>query len=387
MRPVHIHLARPQRWPWFNLDWEEGKHKRRTKGKGGGQFTKTEGGGGSEQPAPKAAAAEKKPAAKAEGGAQEAPKRAGKAAGGAGPASGGTMGVVPPLPTNAAAKAAADLPPQQQVSNLVAQHFSAAEHAAAHNDLSVTTADVLKEFPPDTAAKIQAVNERLAVTPETISIHKHGGVYTPERQLEHQRIIDKFMSDAQIAAATPAAGDKPTFTLLGGRGGSGKSGLKHTAYNPDTAIVLNSDDIKEELPEYEGWNAAQVHEESTDLFNRMTDLAKQLGLNIVHDATMKSPDKAVALATEMKSAGYRLEAHYMFLPVQHAANRAVKRFLGDTGRFVPPSIVLSNTRNEHAFDQVKGMCDAWSFRDNNVPKGTKAKLLAEYRGTGTKGDQ
>ena len=132
-------------------------------------------------------------------------------------------------------------------------------------------------------------------------------------------------------------------------------------------------------PEFEGWNAFQVHEESSELFDQITDLAQKMGLNIVHDATMKTGHKAVALVKRFNEAGYATEAHYMHLPRQEAAKRAVGRFIGggEKGRYVPIDVVLSNTTNEHSFDQVKSLVSKWSFRDNNVAKGEKPILIAQ----------
>lgn len=162
-------------------------------------------------------------------------------------------------------------------------------------------------------------------------------------------------------------------------GNSGKSSLEGRVYDKSTCIVLDADALKKELPEYEGWNAHQVHEESSALFEKITDLAQQFGLNICHDATMKTSKKAVDLVKRFKAAGYRTEAHYMHLPRQEAAKRAVKRFLdgGEKGRYVPVDVVLSNTSNEASFDAVTSLVDRWSFRDNNVPKGSKPILISE----------
>jgi hypothetical protein len=69
----------------------------------------------------------------------------------------------------------------------------------------------------------------------------------------------------------------------------------------------------------------------------------------------------------------------MHLPRQEAARRAVDRFLGPTGRYVPPGVVLKNTENEESFEKIKPLVDAWSFRDNNVPEGTPPTLISEKR--------
>lgn len=256
--------------------------------------------------------------------------------------------------------------------------FNAAHFAAQHDDQHVTSESVLAHFPSDTKAKMDGLISRLRNEPQTIDMHRdEAGNWTPERQALHDSIRNHFLGEARIRAARPESGQRPTFTILGGRGGSGKSWFKGQVYNPETAIVLDSDEIKHMLPEYKGWNAAQVHEESGHLFDKITEVARQLGLNIVHDATMKTPEKAVDLVKGFKEAGYSIEAHYMHLPRQEAAKRAVERFLGPTERLVPPEVVLANTKNEQAFQDVREHADRWSFRDNNVPRGEPPRLISE----------
>ena len=135
------------------------------------------------------------------------------------------------------------------------------------------------------------------------------------------------------------------------------------------------------LPGYEGGLAALYHEESSELFEALTEQAMGMGLNLVHDATMKTGSKATALVENMKKAGYDVEAHYMFLPPQDAAHRAMKRFLGPkdegTGRFVPPELILGNTKNEANFDGIKPLVKKWSFWDNRDEHGGTPKLMEE----------
>lgn len=265
---------------------------------------------------------------------------------------------------------------------VAADKFDAAAFAKEHDQSDVSVASVLAGFPEDTKAKIDNVEAKLKGVKQTIELFKKDGKYTPERQALHQTIVEKFLSSEKIAAARPADGTLPSFTILGGRGGSGKSSFKNTVYDPGKAVVLDADEIKHMLPEYKGWNAFEVHDESGDLFDLITDLAKTNGLNIVHDATMKTPDKAVSLVHGFKSSGYSVQAHYMHLPRQEAAKRAVGRFLGggNEGRYVPVDVVLGNTKNEQSFDAIKPLVDAWSFRDNNVPRGQPPKLIAQSAG-------
>jgi len=49
---------------------------------------------------------------------------------------------------------------------------------------------------------------------------------------------------------------------------------------------------------------------------------------------------------------------------------------GESGRYVPPEVVLGNTENEANFDKIKKNVDAWSFHDNNRSKEEGPKLIS-----------
>jgi predicted kinase len=205
--------------------------------------------------------------------------------------------------------------------------------------------------------------------------------YTPEREALHGRIMGALLSPDKLRSAKPREGEKPTMIMLGGRGGSGKSWFKDNVYDPNKFVILDADTIKEELPEYEGWNSFQVHEESSDILEQMLDLCKREGLNIVIDMTMKTPKSAYERLALFKDKGYRTEAYYMHLPPQEAAKRAINRYRNGEkendykGRFVPPETILKMRQNEETFDLIKGLVDDWSFRDST--DGFPPKLISQ----------
>ncbi|MGE8127729.1 zeta toxin family protein [Methylobacterium sp. NPDC080182] len=258
-----------------------------------------------------------------------------------------------------------------------AKNFDAAAYARSHDDPNVSAADIVRDLPSGASEEIAAVEARLSSLVETSDTFMQRGAYTANRQRLHERIINDILSDEKIAAATPPEGQAPTFTILGGRGGSGKSWFEGNVYDPEKSVVLDADHIKGMLPEYEGWNAAQVHTESGQIFEKIVEIARALGLNVVLDKTMKTAKSAIAEVQAFKAAGYRTEAHYMHLPRKEAAQRAAERFLGESKRYVPVEIVLANTSNESTFDQVRLIVDRWSFRDNNVTRGAPPILISE----------
>jgi predicted kinase/plastocyanin len=272
--------------------------------------------------------------------------------------------------------------------------FNAAEWKSQWDDPEATPDEKGFEYILDSfgtagaeiAWKIRETEEKLKGRPQTWQKYRITGEgesarYTEEREKLHGRIMQELLSPDKLRSALPPIGEKPTFMILGGRGGSGKSWFKNNVYDPSKFIILDADEIKSMLPEFEGWNAQDVHEESSDILEQMLTTCIRNGLNVVIDGTMKTASSALAKVFRMKSAGYRTEAHYMHLPRQEAAKRAIGRFKNGgkegqngeppepfTGRYVPVDIILKNTTNEDSFDQVKGIVDKWSFRDNNVEK-------------------
>lgn len=256
------------------------------------------------------------------------------------------------------------------------------------DDPSVTQDDILADLSRDDREEILLAIKRAETQATSLqdpaNVHQDGplkGEFTEERRKLHQQIIKDILTDEAIAAATPKNGEQPTFIVLGGRGGSGKSSFswgtdregnvrepKVNEFDSRKFLVLDSDAIKERLkPPYKGWNAYSVHEESSVLFDALTQTAAEMGLNFIHDATLKS-GSVKSTIEYTKELGYRVEGHYMFVPRQVSAKRAVSRYLGDgpkkRGRLVPPEIILGNTKNERNFDALKGQFDHWSAYDN-----------------------
>src|ERR1019366_6954727 len=187
-------------------------------------------------------------------------------------------------------------------------------------------------FKPEDVDEMKEMAEKATAAPPTDKSPPYfdpkTGNYTPERKRLHHTIIQKILDEQTIKAATPPEGTRPTFIVLGGRGGSGKSAFTEgdpprvNEFDPKKFLIMDADKIKGMLdPPYKGWNANQVHEESSYLFDQICDSAQKMGLNIISDATLKS-DKMGPVLKGLQDGGYDIEGHYMFLPRQKAAERA-----------------------------------------------------------------
>ena len=265
-----------------------------------------------------------------------------------------------------------------------------AHFAQSKDDPAITADKVYSNFSDDDVQEMKdKVKEAMRLEPSDKKFTDKAGNYSPERLKLHQDIISSVLSPEKIKAATPPKGTKPTFVVLGGRGGSGKSAFTHDEHTGEPAkvnefdskkfLTLDADAVKQLLdPPYEGWNANQVHEESSFLFDKIADMAQKMGLNIISDATLKS-DKMGPVLQGLIDQGYEVEGHYMFLPRQKAASRACGRYLKkgkeSRGRLVPPEVILGNTQNEANFDKLKPLFKKWSAYNNDVAKGEDPQLI------------
>ena len=144
----------------------------------------------------------------------------------------------------------------------------------------------MAKLPETTRQMISHVEKRLAnAVPTNAPVSEGGfkqadGTYTPEREKVHAEIIRSILTPETVANARPAPGEKPVFTMIGGRGGSGKSWFsgKGQKVDPTRNIVIDNDSFKSKLPGYEGWNAALYHEEASDIFDRLDVMARSLGV-------------------------------------------------------------------------------------------------------------
>jgi len=200
------------------------------------------------------------------------------------------------------------------------------------------------------------------------------GGYTAERQAVHDEIIGHF--ESQFGAPQ----EYPVAVVTGGLPGAGKTaGLRQTV-DLDRFTNVNSDDVKTLLPEYNGANAAWLHEESDHVARIVLSRAVDRRQNVIIDTTMRTggsgearmDDGIVGRVKALRERGYDVRAQFTEVPLKTSSERAMNRYVRE-GRFVPPGYIRTgrstsgrfSSRNRETFESVKELVNGWSVFDNS----------------------
>ncbi len=195
-------------------------------------------------------------------------------------------------------------------------------------------------------------SERLAWTDE--------GLTPPESPVKHER-------KAVILLGPPA---------------SGKSSLANPIARDLRAMIIDPDEVKKALPEYQdGIGAHAVHEESSHISKEIRDDALEQGANLLLPKVGDKAGSIQALTRLLKENGYDVEITLMQVDYKEVRNRMYGRFL-ETGRFVPPSYLKSvGNKPSETFEVLKkkGVANGYSKVDNNAPKDQDPEILEDSR--------
>ena len=172
------------------------------------------------------------------------------------------------------------------------------------------------------------------------------GRYLEQRKGLHKSILNKYLS--QIVRLPQKR--NPNSVFMAGGPGAGKSftlDLLTKAGVIDTSkyVIINSDDIKELIPEYQTFKkvnpqkaADMVHVESTYLKDQVVKEATRRKVNFILDGTFSNPLLAKALLQTLT--GFQTKILFVDAPTEVLLKRVEERGK-KTGRFVPTDYVKS----------------------------------------------
>lgn len=174
--------------------------------------------------------------------------------------------------------------------------------------------------------------------------------------------------------------------IIVGLPGSGKSSaLANVISQEFNSRIIDSDEAKELLPEYNnGWGAGIVHNESKLISDTQLKESILKGENIVLPrvgGNYKVIDQIVSLA---KKSGYKVYLHYVELSREKALGRMLDRFI-DTGRFLAPELIdkydnsIDGNKIAKTYEYFKkgGNINGYSKWSNDVGKGERPILIEQ----------
>ena len=210
---------------------------------------------------------------------------------------------------------------------------------------------------------------------DTQGKHKKDGVYTEERRSLHK---EKILSPYSKAMDDLANQEEKRVVFMSGLPASGKTTatkrmFKKVGDNPEILednsghkyVVLNADDIKGLLPEYNGLNAAEVHEESSDLNKMLIAMAQDKGASVVIDGTLANPEKAKKIHENFKGLGYKGSLINVKVKTENSLKRAKSRY-DRSKRFVPFDVIAGMSEGIiKTIEELKESFESYTSIDNN----------------------
>lgn len=208
-------------------------------------------------------------------------------------------------------------------------------------------------------------------------------IITPERASVQDDILDELMShgsavldsDGKVQYTGPVKQEKRLDVVIGPPAAGKSSALVDPISQRYGSRVLDSDMVKELLPEYNGGlNSGYLHNESRHIWREMQAEAIAQDDNVVLPIVGHNLQSVLDAIQPYREAGYIINAHYLELDGKKAMGRALNRFLTD-GRYIDPKYLasVSDGRITQVYDQLKGggMIDGYSHWSNDVPQGQR----------------
>ncbi len=175
--------------------------------------------------------------------------------------------------------------------------------------------------------------------------------------------------------------DSKAFLVLG-LPASGKSSVISDKLLKDyKAFLLDSDEAKKILPEYDnGWGSDAVHKESKLVIKELRKIILASKMNFVHPIVGSKLQKVENLISELYGAGYDVTVHLVEVDAQTSLSRLLKRFISDN-RFLNPRIIFDyGNKPSEVYDSVKEGADNYAKWSNEVKRGERPRKIEQsYR--------
>jgi len=240
----------------------------------------------------------------------------------------------------------------------------------------------LKEIPPKKIEKLTKNVKQFKEGDDTLAKYNKDKKWSALRDVTHKKIFKEYTKNAKQAKAK----DEPRIIFMAGMPASGKTYATKEQFtkindylvqdkNGDKFLVLNTDDIKTHLPEYDnGDGAVLVHEESSSILKSMLKAFGQRKVNIILDGTMANLGSAKKKLKIFQQHDYKTEIIHIDVTTKISIDRAMDRYK-KSKRYVPLNILPKYGETlPKTLNTIKTKVDKFTWIDNNS---TKPKIIEE----------
>ena len=214
---------------------------------------------------------------------------------------------------------------------------------------------------------IKILTDYVNSLPQTKSMYFNESTqkYSPSRQRVHNEILQQFKDELVCIES-----DEPIAILMGGSPVSGKSTFlrKYAPYLLSEELLrIDADEVRSQLPEYEGWNASQTHLETKDIVNTLLSdrtIGMPCRFDVIYDGTMNNTKSYIPLIKLLRELGYKIYVVYIDnVPKDVIEKRALERYK-KSGRFVPLEVIDDFfSKGKTALNEIKKLVDGYMVVD------------------------
>lgn len=263
---------------------------------------------------------------------------------------------------------------------------------------------------PDVTSIINRLNEgevpldEVCAASEIAAAERENRESTPTIELPNREAIQDVAYEQAMAQGSfngtdysgPVRQERRIDIVLG-LPGSGKSSVYTERISQENGSrVVDTDDYREYIPEYNGQNAGAVHEEASAIKKRVLTRALKNGDNIILSTIGANAQKLERDIIGYNGMGYSVHLHLNELPNHKAMARAIGRFLpedGSQGRFVSPKVIAEyGDKPTQTYLYLTGRSDINGIRSetadprgNSGSGGEMAQAVREGRGYDQRG--
>lgn len=206
------------------------------------------------------------------------------------------------------------------------------------------------------------------------------GEYVRERDFLHQEIVSSLITSESV--------ENPDSFLMGGGSASGKSWatkLILQAYKDEeeNVTLIDSDKVKEMLPEYhelvisDPENMALIlHDESSDISEKIVYQCINDRRSFIYDGTMKNYEKYLDIVHRLRENNYTVNAYAVDVPIDIALQRNELRFKIEQRKVPEDVLIESHKMFVKTFLRLRKEFDNYRLFDTSETDGSP-DLVAE----------